>query len=127
MEYIMITIYTCIELLISIIMAGFMAQDVCIISWNVRGVMSSTLSLSNTLDLCKPDVAIICEHKLSTYNFSFLDTIHSEYTAFPKDTGHDGCNYVSFLVKKSLLFSVSFVNQYSKDRIIVLEINTSNK
>ena len=87
-----------------------------VLSWNVRGIMSPALCLSNILDDSKPDVAIICEHKLSNYNISFLDTIHTNYTTYSSISINKITNTVSFLVKKDLIHSINFIEEYSTDR-----------
>ena len=93
-----------------------------VLSWNVRGIMSSALCLSNILDYSRPDVSIICEHKLSNYNVSFLNTIHMDYTSYPCSGINGINNTVSFLVKKDLIHSVNFIEEYSNDRVILLEL-----
>ena len=95
-----------------------------IMCWNVRGVMSSALCLSNILNLYKPDIMVICEHKLSSQNLAFLNTLHSEYTAFPF-TDMDTTNTVSVLVKQQLMFSVSLLKECCNDRIVLVELTAS--
>ena len=93
-------------------------NELNVLSWNVRGIMSSALCLSNILDYSKPGVSIICEHKLSNYNLSFLNTVHIYYlfcTIGIKNT-------VSFLVKKDVIHSVNLTEEYSNDRIVLLEL-----
>ena len=45
------------------IVLSIIIMGLCIGTWNVRGVMSSTLSLREMLDQTKCDVALISEHK----------------------------------------------------------------
>ena len=44
-----------------------------IITWNVRGIMSSAASLSQTLDDLNIDIAFITEHKLLPHMKYFMD------------------------------------------------------
>ena len=56
----------------------------------------------------------------------FLESLHPDYTAFPQnqETLRTEKNYVSILVKKSLLFSISYLSECETDRIIGLKIST---
>lgn len=103
-----------------------MAIPLKIFSWNVRGIMSSALCLNRTLDLLDVDIAVICEHKLSATNMLFLESLHPDYTAFPQnqETLRTEKNHISVLVKKSLLFSISYLSECETDRIIGLKIST---
>lgn len=107
-----------------ILISTIMTQNLTVISWNVRGIMSSTLCLSNILQSYEPDVAIISEHKLSNENLMFLNTIHPHYTSLPQECHHDKSNHVSCLIKRSLMFSTSFITEYSNDRVTVLELHS---
>ena len=62
-----------------------MATPLRLFAWNVRGIMSSALCLSKTLELLNADIAELSEHKLSVANSLFLDTLHESYTAFPQN------------------------------------------
>ena len=95
-----------------------------IMCWNVRGVMSSALCLSNILNFYKPDIMVICEHRLSSQNLAFLNTLHSEYTAFPF-IDMDTTNTVSVFVKQQLMFSVSLLEECCNDRIVFVELTAS--
>ena len=56
-----------------------------VLCWNVRGVMSSalslslSLSLSHMLDAHSVDVALITKHTSLTRSESFFSSIHSNY------------------------------------------------
>lgn len=83
-----------------------------ILTWNVRGAMSSAGSLSFLLDLYHVDIACITEHKLKPNSSDFLNSIHSDYSAITvcEDVGIDsrcGKAGVSILYKRSLNFSVN--------------------
>ena len=81
-----------------------------IITWNVRGIMSSSLCLNGLLDKTKCDIALISEHKLLPYNDSFMGCLHSDYDHFTRcDTNVDnysmlrcGKGGISIMYKKAL-------------------------
>lgn len=97
-----------------------------IFTWNVRGIMSSATCVGRMLDMMDADVAVVCEHKLTVSNMAFIDTLHSEYTAFPQNQETDNAfdNKVSLLVKKSLLFSVSYLPECESDRTVGIKFST---
>lgn len=70
-----------------------------VLTWNVRGAMSSTMCLSSLLDNTKCDIAVISEHKLKNQHNGkmYLDTIHNEYFSNVKvdtnDTYTEGNSY----------------------------------
>lgn len=105
-----------------------MATPLRLFAWNVRGIMSSALCLSKTLELLNADVAVISEHKLSVANSLFLDTLHGSYTAFPQNQEDSVAtsNCVSLMVKRSLLFSVTYLPECEQDRIVGIKLSTSN-
>lgn len=53
-----------------------------ILTWNVRGIISSSISLSQILNNTNCDVAIICEHKLKPTSIQYLDSINSRYSSY---------------------------------------------
>ena len=63
-------------LLILLIMAS---TECRILTWNVRGIVSSAGSLSKLLDDKNIDIAIISEHKLREQQETFLNSVHSNY------------------------------------------------
>ena len=105
-----------------------MATPLRLFAWNVRGIMSSALYLSKTLELLNADIAVISEHKLSAANSLFLDTLHGSYTAFPQNQEDSVAanNCVSLMVKRSLLFSVTYLPECEQDRIVGIKLSTSN-
>ena len=108
--------------IVTLLIFVLMATPLKIFSWNVRGIMSSVLCLNRTLDLLDTDIAVICEHKLSATSMLFLVSFHPDYTAFPQnqETLRAEKNHVLILVKKSLLFSISYLSECETDRIIGL-------
>lgn len=55
-----------------------------VLTWNVRGVMSSAFTLSKMLDTYNADIAVVSEHKLLPQSKGFLDSINNNYTAYVK-------------------------------------------
>ena len=94
-----------------------------ILTWNVRGIMSSAGSLGYLLDKYNIDIACISEHKLKPYYSSFLSSIHSGFVSYTncETMGNDytcGKGGVSILIKKSLSFSVDLIDTDSNSRIV---------
>ena len=54
-----------------------------ILTWNVRGILSSSNILNNLLDTYPCDVAVLCEHKLTLQSYSFLESMHMKYLPIP--------------------------------------------
>lgn len=52
---------------------------VVLMTWNVRGIISSTLCLSAILDKEKCDIMVITEHKLKESTKNYLDSIHNQH------------------------------------------------
>lgn len=81
-----------------------------IMSWNVRGAMSSTICLSNLLDDTQCDVAIVTEHKLKDIQNvkMYLDSIHKNYFSIVKvDNNTDStANNVCFIGKEGVAFLI---------------------
>ena len=50
-----------------------------LLTWNFRGIISSTLPVCAMLDKSNCDVAIISEHRLYKFSANYFDSIHSEY------------------------------------------------
>lgn len=109
-------------------------NSIRIVTWNVRGIMSSAASLSNLLDEENIDFAFITEHKLfdhSKYFLRSLNTKYDEITACNQDfnihgTLRCGKGGVSIIYKKSLEFSVRNMNEVADERIIGVEIYCDN-
>ena len=126
---------TCqVQLLIVYIISKFTSNinaECRILTWNVRGAMSSAGSIGHVLDKYDVDIACICEHKLKPSCSSFLDSIHSAYTAH---TNYEalgnaytcGKGGVSVLVRKSLSFSVDFLNGETNSRVIGIKLYGMN-
>ena len=107
-----------------------MAASVCrILTWNVRGIMSSAGSLSKLLDIHDIDFAFISEHKLRNEHKSFLDSVHSNCraitvcdTSIPQGT-RCGKGGVAIMYKKECQFSVSHLDIQLNDRILGVRID----
>ena len=107
---------------------------VIVLSWNVRGVISSTLSLCSLLEESKCDIAVISEHKLSPISANYLDTIHSDYASFVRiEHSNDpqtnnvrswsGRGGVAILVNRNLQFSVKEVSCLDSERVVGIQLS----
>ena len=129
---------TCLPVILLFI-AYAMAISTCrLLTWNVRGVMSSAGSKRELLDTYDIDLAFINEHKLREQQNSFFNSLHSGYAAFTlcydsvsQSTmcGKGGvamCNVrqgrCSSQYKKTCRFSVSVLDVQVSDRILGIKI-----
>ena len=104
-----------------------------LLTWNVRGIISSTLPVCAMLDKSKCDVAIISEHKLNKFSANYFDSIHSEYFSVVKIQCNSSSEHyvhptrgrggVALLLKKSLRFSVKQIEGIQTDCIVGVEIS----
>ena len=110
----------------------FTISMVVLMTWNVRGVISSTTCLSTLLEKEKCDILVITEHKLKESTHNYLDSIHNEYACFVKlddenimhgNSAFTGKGGVAIMYKKSLMFSVKEVSCYNTRRIIGIQLN----
>ena len=114
-------------LLILLIMAS---TECCILTWNVRGIMSSAGSLSKLLDDKNIDIAFISEHKLREQQDTFLNSVHSNYSAFTLcdasvgPRARCGKGGVAIMYKKSCQFTISPLNIQINDRVIGIQIDS---
>ena len=101
-------------------------------TWNVRGIFSSTTCLSTLLDREKCDVIVITEHKLKQSTKAYLDTIHKDYACFVKldddetmfyNSAFSGKGGVAIMYKKSLMFSVKEITCYDTNRIVGIQLD----
>ena len=101
-----------------------------VITWNVRGIMSSAASLSQTLDVLNIDIALITEHKLLPYMSYFMDSIHLNYYNHTLcDSSFDvygsircGKAGVAILYKKNLKFSLRILDEIQDEKITGIEL-----
>ena len=85
---------------------------------NVRGIMSSAYSLSDTLDKKCIDIALITEHKLLPRSSHYLNSINCNFYSLSTcnttmdNFGHNRCGKAgcAILVCKSLRTFISKVN-----------------
>ncbi|XP_062576621.1 uncharacterized protein LOC134238510 [Saccostrea cucullata] len=115
-----------------------MSNSINILTWNVRGVISSSLCLSELLVKSKCDIAIITEHKLKSSCDNYLDSICSDYCSLTRiekstnETLSDICRFlgkggVSIMYKKGIQFSVVEITDISSTRIIGVELKRYNR
>ncbi|CAC5385645.1 unnamed protein product [Mytilus coruscus] len=104
-----------------------------ILSWNVRGIMSSTLCLANLLESTNCDIAIISEHKLKPNLLPYMNSIDMRYRSISKtDKLNDLCNCthgkggISILYKASLQFSIEEITETNSDRIVGIELENKS-
>lgn len=108
---------------------------VILMSWNVRGIFSSTLCLSSLLDREKCDIAVLSEHKLKQETRGYLDTKHTNFLSFVKfedeKSTHTnvlfaGRGGVAIMYRKRLAFSIRELPCFDSNRIIGIELKTCN-
>ena len=103
-----------------------------IVSWNVRGIMSSASSLSYLLYKLDIDIAILCEHKLKPEHKLFFDSIDSKYTSISacdssnSQSARCGKAGVAIMYKKECQFKVKALNINPCERIIGIQITSEN-
>ena len=105
-----------------------------IITWNVRGIMSSAASLSQTLDILDIDIALLTEHKLLPHMSYFMDSIHLNYDNHTQcDSSFDvygsvrcGKAGVSIMYKKKLKFAIGILDEIQDEKICGIEITLKN-
>ena len=100
-----------------------------ILTWNVRGIMSSSGSLSKLFDIYEIDFAFISEHKLRIEHEVFLDSVHSNYHSITLcDSSiapgtRCGKGGVTIMYKKNCQFSVTPLDIQVNDRILGMKID----
>ena len=112
---------------------------VVILAWNVRGIMSSTICLSNLLDTTKCDIAVISEHKMKNASpcGMNIDSLHGDYRSIAKVSDDDiskvdntlyftGKGGIALLIKKSIEYSCKEVSCMDSNRIVGVELRDSN-
>lgn len=116
-----------------------MSTNLSIVSWNVRGIMSSSVCLSNLLDHSNCDITILSEHKLKPSNANYLDTIHPNYSSFvhfdfettnatrvssyPRFLGKGGIS----IMFKDIAMSISEIPDIDSSRLIAVELKRINQ
>ncbi|MEW8546047.1 MAG: reverse transcriptase family protein [Candidatus Thiodiazotropha sp.] len=100
-----------------------------ILTWNVRGVMSSSLCLNELLERTNCDIALISEHKLLPHNLEFMNCLNNNYSSYSRSDitvnsysmlkcGKGG---VSVMYKKSLASRIELL-EAGNDRIIGIKL-----
>lgn len=103
-----------------------------VLTWNVRGAMSSSLCLAKLLKQYNCDIALISEHKLKTETKMFLDSIDYQYKSVVHIETDGDSNYhcgkggVAIVYKKSLQFHIREITETQSNRIIGIEPKHSN-
>ena len=108
-------------------------MSLTILTWNVRGIMSSPLFLSNLLLVTGCDIAIICENKSKLSSVSYINSIDTIYHSVSKtDRFNDFLNcthgkggiYMMYIF--SLQFMVKEMVYTNSDRIVCIELKSQN-
>ena len=106
-----------------------------IMSWNVRGIMSSAYSLSCLLDENDIDIALLSEHKLFNYSSEFLKSINTKYDYVSVEQSYDnpyskakcGQGGVAIMFKKSLSGRIAHIDHIKNERILGIELKPTEK
>lgn len=98
-------------------------------TWNARGLMSSTMCLANLLREYDCDFVVLSEHKLPPMYSKYLNSVDNNYLSFTKcesQTGNElhGKAGISILLKKSFIFSVRDI-AINSSRIVAIECNVN--
>ena len=132
-KFINITILTLFLITASSTMCTRYIDKQCnLLTWNVRGIMSSAGTLSDILDKQSIDIAIITEHKLKDTHKDFLNSIHSNYRSLSKfDDSVDpqtrcGKGGVAILYRNELAFQIRQIDGIQSNRITGLELSRKN-
>ncbi|CAC5367855.1 unnamed protein product [Mytilus coruscus] len=97
-----------------------------IVTWNVRGIMSSAVCLSELFRYTNCDIAVLSEHSLQ-----FLNTLDKNYhiigTADTNvnvniETSKFGKGGVAIMYKKTLKFNIKPINCSVSERLVGIEI-----
>ena len=103
-----------------------------ILTWNVRGIMSSAGSLSQMLELYDIDFAFISEHKLRHEHSVFCRSIHSNYDAYvtcdASDNPQSRCGKAGtcIMFKRNCSFSLKHIDNIPSDRVTGITILTDS-
>ena len=102
-----------------------------ILTWNIRGAMSSAGSLSLLLNKHDIDIACISEHKLKPNCVHFLDTLHSSYKSYTiceniHLNAKCGKGGVCILYKKQLSFSITELTGIESSRIAGVKLTIAD-
>jgi hypothetical protein len=90
------------------------------LTWNVRGAMSSSASLSKWLDIFNVDIAFISEHKLIPHCKDLFNRIHIDYLSvsrFDNSTTKNtklGKGGPSILYRKKLSFNIKEIEHMNE-------------
>ncbi|CAG2221397.1 unnamed protein product [Mytilus edulis] len=100
-----------------------------LVTWNVRGIMSSSVCLSELFKYTNCDIAVLSEHKLFNHSLQFLNTLDNNYhslgiadTSVNIETSKCGKGGVAIMYKKTLKFNIKPINCPVSERILGIEI-----
>lgn len=108
--------------------------DLSILAWNVRGIMSSTVCLSQLLNTYKVDVCMLSEHKLKEKSLFFLNSIEKGYKCIGKAdslphgyNAYHGKGGVAILYKSVFDFYITEIEGIESERIVGIELKYRGK
>ncbi|CAG2226562.1 unnamed protein product [Mytilus edulis] len=120
--------------LVTLVTLFLIMSSLKLLAWNVRGIMSSTVCLSNLLRSTDCDVCIISEHKLETRSLNYLSSIEQGYNCVCKadslpnfHNAYHGKGGIAILYKSTLQFSINEIHDTNSERIVGLEIKAPFK
>lgn len=99
--------------------------------WNVRDIISLTLSVYSLLEKSKCDITILSEHKHSKHSVNYLNSIHSNYYSILKIDSdsedshvlrHCGKGGVAILINKNLQFSTREIPCLATNSIVGIQV-----
>ena len=100
-----------------------------LVTWNVRGIMSSSVCLSELFKYTNCDIAVLSEHKLFNHSLQFLNTLDNNYhslgiadTSVNIETSKCGKGGVAIMYKKTLKFNIKPINCPVSERLLGIEM-----
>lgn len=103
--------------------------NLSVMTWNVRGIMSSTLCLSELLIGHNIDICVISEHKLKEKSLHYLNSVEKGYKVFSKTdslpntyNAYHGKGGIAIMYKSTLDFYVNEIENIDSERVLGIEL-----
>ena len=119
--------------LLKIVFLLIIMSSLTVMSWNVRGIMSSTVCLSELINLFKCDICIVSEHKLKERSLRYLSTIERGYNCICKAddipdnySAYHGKGGIAILYKSTLQFHINEIYDTNSERIVGIELKKAS-
>jgi len=110
------------------IISLILMMQISLLTWNVRGIMSSSLGLSRLLESTNCDIAILTELRLPIKCADFPKSVHNNYVSYPGNAYKSdilcGSGGITILRHKRLKYNVNEVVIPNSNRITGLQIYT---